>query len=105
MPSGNLLHIVIAQGDLIELLVTEEHAGLFDGLSLLFLGGGVINLGFEFTCKFHDENLRLKVKVKSVKAGNGNRLNFVLGHKGTVLGGNSWYEHWDNLDYIYMEIV
>ena len=43
---------------LIQLVVGEEHTGLLDGLSLLFLGGGVIDLGFEFTCKFHDENLR-----------------------------------------------
>ncbi|MBR4474674.1 MAG: hypothetical protein IKS55_13705 [Oscillospiraceae bacterium] len=106
--SGILLYIpwiaFIASRYLIQLVIAEEHAGLLDGFSLLFLGGCGFYLIFEFTCKFHDENLRLKVKVKSVKAGNGNRLTFVLGHRGTVLGGNSWYEHWDNIDYIYMEI-
>ena len=60
--AGDLLHIIIAQGDLIELIVGEEHTGLLDGLFLLFLGGCGFDLGFEISCEFHDENLRLKIK-------------------------------------------
>ena len=65
--AGDLLHIIIAQGDLIELIVGEEHTGFLDGLSLLFLGGGVINLSFEFSCEFHDENLQNKVQSEKAE--------------------------------------
>ena len=65
--AGDLLHIIIAQGDLIELIVGEEHAGLLDGLSLLFLGSYGFDLGFEISCEFHDENLQNKVQSEKFK--------------------------------------
>ena len=52
-------------GHLIQIVV-REHIGLPGGLFLLFPGGCGFSLFFQMICEFHDHDLRLKFKVKSL---------------------------------------